>query len=273
MTKHSATKFWSNKCDEQFTLFRIATMFFTRIPVGKIKGYSDDKLSQSNRYFSTVGLLLAIILALFSTLLDGVFSNELTVALLIAFSLLLTGAFHEDGLADMADGIGGGYSVEKRLAIMKDSRIGTYGSVTLVTCLLIKFYALVQLIEAELLLASLLLGYSLSRGVAASLIYDTDYVSEESLSKSKPLATQQSTKDLLICLVVGSSPVMLFSTQDFFFSLAATLAFSLLLLRWFVRRWLISRIGGYTGDCLGAVQQITELVIYLSILAMLGQPS
>jgi len=273
MTKHSATKLWVKKCDEQLTLFRIATMFFTRIPVGIINGYSDDKLSQSNRYFSTVGLLLAIILAMFSTLLNGVFSNELTVALLIALSLLLTGAFHEDGLADMADGIGGGYTVEKRLAIMKDSRIGTYGTVTLVTCLLIKFHALVHLIEAELLFVSLLLGYSLSRGVAASLIYDTDYVSEESASKSKPLATKQSAKDLFICLAVGISPVFLLSSQGFFFSLVTTLVFSLVLFRWFARRWLNSRIGGYTGDCLGAVQQITELVIYLSILAWVGQPS
>jgi len=262
------SKSLTNKCKEQITLLRIATMFFTRIPVGAIQDYSDQKLSKSNRYFSSVGLLLALILAVFFYLFEGIFPSDLLAALLIAISLLLTGAFHEDGLADMADGIGGGYTKEKRLSIMKDSRIGTYGTVTLISCLLIKCYSLIFLIEANLLLPSLLLAYGLSRAVAASLIYDTPYVTEDSLSKSKPLATQQSTKDLLILLGIGCSPILLFKDSSFSFLL--TLGISLVVIRIVAKHWLIKRVGGYTGDCLGALQQIAELVIYLSIIAHLG---
>ena len=115
----------------------------------------------------------------------------------MAFSLLLTGAFHEDGLADTADGFGGAFLREKKISIMKDSRIGTYGATALVMALLGKY---VLLIENSQIALSIFIAYALSRAVAASLVFDMRYVAEDDGSKSKPLANNQSKTDLVILL-------------------------------------------------------------------------
>ncbi len=228
--------------------------------------YSAELLNKSGRYFSLVGLILAGLLCVFYATFSLVFSETISIILLIITSLLMTGAFHEDGLADMADGIGGGMTVEKRLSIMKDSRIGTYGSVTLLMALFLKGFALIEIAKFEslnLFIATLLLGYSLSRALAGSLIYDLPYVADIDTSKSKPLANKQSSFELTLLCAIGAAPLLYFS----FLNAVAIIAV-LLVFRAAFKRWLISRLGGYTGDCLGAGQQISELLIYLTILTL-----
>jgi len=251
---------------EQLNLFYLALSFFTRLPIPKNVRYSAELLNRANRYFSLVGLLLASILAICYWLSSQVLPIHVSVLITMALSLLLTGAFHEDGLADMADGIGGAFDREKRLAIMKDSRIGTYGSAALMLALALKFSLLFSLAEqgVYLLMSALFLGASLSRALAASLISCLPYVSEESSSKSKPLAQSQSTQELLIVLTVGALPL-------FFYSLPVILSctLSLLLFRQIFSRWLMTKIGGFTGDCLGAAQQLSELLIYLILVAFI----
>lgn len=253
---------------QQWQLFCLAVMFFTRFPVPKSTPYSADLMNKANRYFPLVGLLIAILLSGLYFGLRFIFPLDIAVLLIMIASLLFTGAFHEDGLADMADGMGGGFSVEKRLAIMKDSRIGTYGAVTLLVSLLLKFSLLVALAKQGLLISSLILAYVLSRAVAASLIFNTAYVSDEASSKSKPLANQQSLIELLMVLSCGFLALVVFIKQPWFITLVVSVVISLAVFRFIFRRWLIKRISGFTGDCLGAAQQISELVIYLCIVAV-----
>jgi adenosylcobinamide-GDP ribazoletransferase len=248
----------------QLNLFYLALSFFTRIPVPKSMIYSPELLNQANRYFSLIGLFLGVILASFFYLLAFFLPLSIVVLLTLIFSLLLTGAFHEDGLADMADGVGGAFEVNKRLAIMKDSRLGTYGSVTLLMALILKFQLLVVLAEQSigLLVGGVILAATLSRAVAGSFISAMPYVSEDDSSKSKPLAQAQSKQELYILLAIGLVPLIFYPLIFILIVLAVLLAF-----RWYFKVWLLKRLGGFTGDCLGAAQQVSELLIYLVLVA------
>jgi adenosylcobinamide-GDP ribazoletransferase len=251
----------------QWQLFCLALMFFTQLPVSKKLPYSEKRMNQANRYFSLVGLVIGLLVVFSNFVFKHLFSLEVAVVLTMIMSLFITGAFHEDGLADMADGMGGGYSKSKRLTIMKDSRIGTYGSVTLILSLLLKFQLLIQLGQHALLSISVIFAYTVSRAFAASLIFDTPYVADEELSKSKPIASQQSKRDLVVLMVLALIPAMALPWffEDYF-SFLILLFVTLLVIRFTFRYWLITKIEGFTGDCLGAAQQISELVIYLVII-------
>ncbi|KGJ99023.1 adenosylcobinamide-GDP ribazoletransferase [Thalassotalea sp. ND16A] len=246
----------------QLNLFYLALSFFSRIPVPATVQYSAPLLNKSARYFSLVGITLAVILALSYWLLSPFLPTTVVIVCLLSISLLLTGAFHEDGLADTVDGIGGGLTVEKRLEIMKDSRIGVYGAITIIIALLMKYSSLLVIADSSQLIASLLLGYALSRAIAASLMFDMAYVSASSGSKSKPLTEQQSGAELTLLLAVGALPLFLFPVTTI-----VSVLISMWLFRSAFKHWLTKRIGGYTGDCLGAAQQISELLIYLLIIA------
>lgn len=252
------------QCKVQLNLFYLAVSFFTRLPVPQSMEYSPELLNKANRYFSLVGIILGTILAIFAYLLVGIFPLTIVILLIFTVSLLLTGAFHEDGLADMADGIGGAFEVSKRLEIMKDSRLGTYGAVTLFVALLLKFYLLLELAQASvmLLIGALVLGASLSRALAGSLLSALPYVSEDAHSKSKPLAQSQTKQELFILLFIGMAPLLFYPPAVIFTILAVQFLF-----RYYFKYWLLKRLGGFTGDCLGAAQQISELLIYLVLLA------
>jgi adenosylcobinamide-GDP ribazoletransferase len=255
----------------QWQLFCLALMFFSQIPVPKNLPYSEKRMNSANRYFSLVGIVIGLLVALSFYLFDHFFSTDIAILLAMITSVFITGAFHEDGLADMADGMGGGYSPEKRLTIMKDSRIGTYGTVTLVLSLLLKFQLLVELEQFSLFMIAVVFAYAMSRAFAASLIFDTPYVVDDDSSKSKPIASQQSGHDLVILLAIAFLPSILFPWFfDDFWSLLVAIVVMLFLLRIAFRKWLISKIAGFTGDCLGAAQQVSELVIYLVMIAHLS---
>lgn len=256
-----------DKVAAQLNLFYLALSFFTRLPVPKKMHYSETLLNKANRYFSLVGLVTGLFLALSYVSFNAFLPTNISILLIMAVSLLLTGAFHEDGLADMADGIGGGFTIEKRLAIMKDSRIGTYGTVTLVVTLLLKFTLLLTLAKQDSnhLLLAIILAESLSRAVAGSLISSMPYVSDIDQSKSKPLAQAQSALELSLLLLIGAIPLVFYSSEVIF-----SLVMVLLIFRVLFKHWLMGKIGGFTGDCLGAGQQICELLIYLTLAAYIG---
>lgn len=249
----------------QINLFWLALSFFTRLPVPSSMTYSDSLLNQANRYFSLVGIVVGVILAILLLLFSYLFPIDIAITLMMCCSLLLTGAFHEDGLADMADGIGGAFQVDKRLAIMKDSRIGTYGAVTLLMTLLLKFMLLIELSSQGLwaLICVVIMAAALSRTVAGSLISAMPYVSDSGLSKSKPLAQDQTKKELSVLIFFGVSPLFFYDTY-----LIVALICALIIFRQLFKVWLLRRIGGFTGDCLGAAQQLSELLIYLVIVAV-----
>ena len=242
----------------QWELFSLAMGFFSRLPMPKNTPYSEERMNRSGRYFSTVGLLLGVLCGGVFLLLDAVLPSAIAILLMMSFSLMLTGAFHEDGLTDMADGIGGGMTVERRLTIMKDSRIGTYGASALIMALLGKWVLLNELVSMAGLFMIIVTGYTFSRAIAASLIYDMPYVSDLDTSKSKPLANKQTKGELVFLMLIGLLPSL-------WFGLAFTFVLALVayVFRIGFKKWLIARIGGFTGDCLGAAQQLMELLIYI----------
>jgi adenosylcobinamide-GDP ribazoletransferase len=243
---------------QQVNLFFLALGFFSRIPMPTWIDYSPENLNRASRYFTLVGWLLGGLVALFFIAADYLFSNSISLWLAMAFSLLLTGAFHEDGLADTADGFGGAFVREKKINIMKDSRIGTYGAAALVMALLGKY---LLLIENQQIALSIFIAYALSRAVAASLVFDMRYVADDDGSKSKPLANNQSKTDLIILLATSLPVFFLIPWQQ-----ALLIITALVLVRYAAKWYFQTQIGGYTGDCLGAAQQISELVIYAILL-------
>ncbi len=244
----------------QLNLFFLALGFFSRIPMPAWVDYSPEKLNQSSRYLTLVGWLLGALVAAAFFVAQQLFPETISLWLAMCFSLLLTGAFHEDGLADTADGFGGAFAREKKLAIMKDSRIGTYGASALVMALIGKY---LLLSENNDIIIALLIAYPLSRATAVSLIADMQYVTDNDTSKSKPLANRLSKFDLSI-LLLTALPALLFLSPTHACALLTALITVRLLAKWYLNQ----QIGGYTGDTLGAVQQVSELTIYGTLLAL-----
>lgn len=248
----------------QWQLFLLALSFFSRLPVGANLPYSSERMNQSGRYFPLVGGVIALLCYGCYMVANIYLPANIALFFMMLASVLITGAFHEDGLADMADGIGGGMTVEKRLAIMKDSRIGTYGSVSLILALLGKYLLLESVIEFSTISFAVVIccGYISSRAVAASMIFNTPYVTDLDQSKSKPLAQQQTIRELFTICITGLIPLLFLP-----FYTALWIIVLLLVCRVLFKSWLMKRLGGFTGDCLGALQQICELLIYTILVA------
>jgi adenosylcobinamide-GDP ribazoletransferase len=257
----------ASSLERQWQIFLVALAFFTRIPIPKSTPYSPERLNQANRYFGVVGIIIGLLTAIVYWVSVQIFPIELAVAAAIICGLLLTGAFHEDGLADVFDGFGGGWSVEQKLNIMKDSRLGTYGASALVMMLGCRWAVLIGLAKIDILLPAglLVVMHTLSRICAASLIFSYPYVRADQDSKVKPLANQQSQHDLWVLIATGLIILLLLPLE-----MAITLTLVLLAVRWLCGKWFQQQLGGYTGDCLGAAQQITELMGYLTLLALLS---
>lgn len=242
----------------QLEYFFAALRFFTRLPVPAWVGHSQDQLDHATRYFPLIGWIVGLIGALVTWAAVWVLPLSLAVLLGMAATLLATGAFHEDGFADSCDGFGGGWRKEDVLRIMKDSRIGSYGAIGMGLLLLTKWNALYEL--DALVIAALLCAHPLSRAAAVTLIYALDYVRDED-GKSKPLAVRLSTGELLLAALFGLLPLLLLPWQLALQGLAAAAVATALMARYTLRR-----IGGYTGDVLGATQQVAEVSFYLGLL-------
>ncbi len=269
ITQHTDTtnRLDATGCKRQWQIFLVALAFFTRIPIPENTPYSSERLNQANRYFGAVGIIIGLLTALIYWVFVQKFPIELAVAAAIICGLLLTGAFHEDGLADVFDGFGGGWSVEQKLNIMKDSRLGTYGASALVMMLGCKWAVLIALAKIDILLPAglLIVMHTLSRICAASLIFSYPYVRADQDSKVKPLANHQSQHDLWVLIATGLIILLLLPLE-----MAISLTLVLLIVRWLCGKWFQQQLGGYTGDCLGAAQQIAELTGYLALLAWLS---
>lgn len=246
----------------QLELFFTALGFFTRIPVPAWVPWSMERLNHSARFFPLVGWIVGSIGAASLLLFALVLPPAIAVLLSMAVTIRLTGAFHEDGWADTCDGFGGGWDKTQTLAIMKDSRNGTYGTVGLVLMLLAKAGALLTLAEQGVLVAAaaLLVAHPLSRLASTSLIHTMEYVREDELSKAKPLARKLAGHELALAALFGLLPLLLLPPQRALLACLLVALGTLLAARAFRRK-----LGGYTGDCLGAAQQVTELACYLAL--------
>lgn len=244
----------------ELATFFAALRFFTRLPVPAWVGHSDAQLNGAARYFPLVGILVGALGAGVTYAASLALPDSLAIVLGMAATLLATGAFHEDGFSDACDGFGGGWDKAQVLTIMKDSRIGSYGAVGIALLLLAKWNALMEL-TPEMLPFALVAGHAVSRLASTTLIYALDYVRDDDSSKSKPLATRMSSGALVVAALFGLAPCALLPLPEVAYALAAVALVTLLAARYFVRR-----IGGYTGDCLGATQQLGELAFYLGLL-------
>ena len=247
-------------------IFFAALRFFTRLPVPVWVGHSAEQLNHAARYFPLVGLIVGALGAGVTLAATLVWPTAIAVLLGMAATLLVTGAFHEDGLADSIDGFGGGWTRAQVLSIMKDSRIGSYGAIGISMALLLKFSALSALLAvlpASTFCVVLLAGHGVSRLASTTLIAALDYARDDDSSKSKPLATRLTTGELLAAALFGLLPCLWLPP------LQAAVALGLvgLVTLWFAR-YCVRRIGGYTGDALGATQQLTELAFYLGMLCI-----
>jgi adenosylcobinamide-GDP ribazoletransferase len=243
---------------QELNLFFLALGYFSRIPMPAWITYSTENLNQASRYFTLVGWLLGLCVGGIYYLSHQFFSVNISIWLCMLFSVLLTGAFHEDGLADTADGLGGGFTRERKLEIMKDSRIGTYGACALLMALVGKF---ILLQETHNIIVCLAIAYALSRTVASSLLFSMASASSPETEKVKPLAKTQSRVDMFVLIATGLPVVLLINLQTF-----GLLLVMLIALRYLYQAYFNHHLNGVTGDCLGASQQITELCIYLLLI-------
>jgi adenosylcobinamide-GDP ribazoletransferase len=253
----------------------LALQFFTRIPVtGRLAawvGYSPALLRAASAHFPGIGWVVGGVgaavwwAALWG--LRGGAAGALAAALLAtAATAWLTGAFHEDGLADTADGLGGSATRERALTIMKDSRIGSYGAVALVLALGLKVALLALLAGrgASLAAAALLAAHVLSRWAPLFVMRRLPYVSDPEGAKAKPLADAVPPGALLVGTLWALPAWGLLGAVFGTSALAAAAVAWLAALLWWLRL-LRRRLQGFTGDTLGAVQQVSELALYLGL--------
>ena len=252
---------------QEFDLFFTALTFLSRIPAPKCVTFKESYLNESARYFPLVGVIIGLIAALSYALLSPFLGTLLAIILSMALTIFTTGAFHEDGFADMCDGFGGGWKKDQILTIMKDSRLGTYGVTGLLLMLATKFLALFTLAQAESSLSvviALVVAHPLSRFFSAAYIYKLEYVQDSVNSKVKPLANQMTENAFIFSGLSIVGLLLLLGPITILVLMAA-----LLVVHFGFGRYLISRIGGYTGDCLGAAQQLSEVIIYLVLCAFI----
>ena len=256
---------------KQIELFFIALMFYTRLPIPYKVEHTNDKLNQATRYFPVVGWVVGALSFGMYFAAISVFPATLAVLLSLVVGILVTGAFHEDGLADFFDGFGGGWTKSKILEIMKDSRVGTYGMVASIMQLALKYGALLFIVENSMdkpwwfLLLIFISYHSLARWAAIQLCFLLDYVREDELSKAKPIAKKQTGIEKLGVYLLGLLPLVVLTIVNFKFSfLILPLIPALLYFKNYLKKWL----GGYTGDCLGAFEQIAEVLVLLTMVAL-----
>ena len=180
--------------------FICAYQFLTRIPPPRHFQYNENMMHEAARFYPLVGALIGAFAAGIFLLADQFLAVLPAVIISTAATLYLTGAFHEDGFADVCDGFGGGWTKPQILKIMKDSRVGTYALVGLILLFALKIAALISLLELNqwFALKSLVLAHVLSRWSSLTIIYTHSYSREDASSKIKPIAKELSFKNLLI---------------------------------------------------------------------------
>jgi adenosylcobinamide-GDP ribazoletransferase len=253
----------------QLRLFFTALQFFTRLPIPGWVGFDQAWLNQASRYFPVVGVVVAAITAGVYVLAALIFPSPVAVLLSTAAGIYATGAFHEDGFADMCDGFGGGMTSERVLEIMRDSRIGAYGAIGAICLLGLKCVTLARLPPLAAI-AALFVAHPLSRLMATSLIWRLDYARAE--GKAKPLAQKMNNGEFAIAAITAVIPALAMTALGWltWHALAIGIIAAAIATIWLARKF-VRRIAGYTGDCLGAVQQVTEVTFYLCALASMHQ--
>lgn len=251
----------------EFRLLLVALQFLTRIPVPSFDGFEPEWLDRSAKYFPLIGALVGVICALVMIAAAIILPEPLPMLLALTAGLAATGCFHEDGLADTADGLGGGTTRERRLEIMKDSRIGTYGTMALLIAFGLKFTSL-SIVDPLTAAPILIAAHAGGRLATVLAIFTMTYAGDADAAKVKPLATGLSHSELSVAGIIGLL-VLLFCLNPMMaaisaaFGLCAAGAVALLSKR---------LIGGYTGDILGAMEQCFETAFIVGAVGVYAGP-
>ena len=237
-----------------------ALMLLTRLPVPWADG---DRAAGSAWAWPLVGLIVGGLSGVVAwiALLAGL-PPAIAAGLALGAGIVMTGALHEDGLADCADGFWGGHDAARRLEIMKDSRIGAYGVIALIIVIGLKWLALTALLDAGVIWSAVLLPAALSRGAMASMMAALPFAREDGFARhvGRPSNTAAGaaivTSALLSVAMAGNAGA------------TAVIAVAVVsgVLAWLAR----AQIGGQTGDVLGATQQLGELTSLLVLTALLA---
>ncbi len=231
-----------------------AFQFLTRIPMLWVT-FEDDSLSRAVKFFPLVGVAVGGGAVLLEKMLISHLSRPLVAVCVLVYLVLITGCFHEDGLADTADGLGGGWNKDQILLIMKDSRIGSFGATALSLSLLARFLLLGSL-PANSFAAYVISAHVLCRWSSLPLSYFLAPAREQD-GQGARIARLTSLSSLIFGSVF-SVAVVVFALRK-----VAVAPLVVALLAVGLSGWLYSRkIGGVTGDCFGATNQLTEIAVY-----------
>jgi adenosylcobinamide-GDP ribazoletransferase len=232
----------------------VAFQFLTRLPIPRLS-YQAHSLSQSAKFFPVVGLVIGFGASLLHRILTPHLDPSLVALLLLTFLVLITGGLHEDGLADTADAFGGGWNREQVLTILRDSRIGSFGALALVLSVLARFL-LLSILPLNRFTALVVSAHVLCRWTTLPLGYFLR-TAREGEGQGARIAQKISPTSLLVGTLLTFAIVFYLLRREFWIPIVATLLITGLSGLYYYRR-----IGGTTGDCFGATNQLTEIAVY-----------
>ena len=250
----------------QWRLLVGAAQFLTRLPTPASDAFAPDSVDRSARYFPVIGQLVGVLCAAVWLAAGRLWPGVPAAVLAVGAGVLATGALHEDGLADTADGLGGGRDREHRLAIMKDSRIGSFGALALVLAVILRIGLLAGMKPWSGALA-LVVAHGGARAAAVIVMTALPYAGDPRAAKIKPAPGDVTWPEAGIALALGGWPLIALgpTRAALAVGLAAAAATGMALM---ARRL----IGGVTGDVLGAVEQLAEVALLMGASAAIGVP-
>ena len=228
--------------------------------------WTDTRAGRSPRWYPLVGALIGTAAALVYAALTWMFPPALAALGAVGFGMLLTGCLHEDGLADVCDGLGGGATRERALEIMRDSRIGAFGALGLGLVVAATVMALADL-PPVVAAMGLIAGHAASRAAIVFVVLTCDYARADGAARhvAQDASDRGVAQVVLISMVVALAPLAFVAGLPAVFCGLVGLVLGVVVIRCAFMR----RLGGYTGDCLGGTQQLAEIGFYLGVLAWL----
>ncbi len=248
----------------QADLLICAVQFLTRLPTPRLARFQADWITRSARYFPLAGQLVGVIAAAVWLVAGALWPGWPAAVLALIAGMLVTGGFHEDGLADAADGLGGGQTREQRLTIMKDSRIGSYGALALIAVTMLKAALLARLAPSVGALA-LILTHGGGRAAAVVVMAALPYAGDPDAAKVKPVPQGVRWPEAALAVALGFWPLVFLPGRQILLAIALTVGAATGMA--FLARRLI---GGVTGDVLGAVEQLSETALLMASAAWIA---
>lgn len=240
-----------------------ALSFFTRLPFWRLRQIPADAYKRVVDVWPVAGWVTGGVMASAYLLASLCFAPPIAALVAVAARLLLTGALHEDGLADFFDGMGGGGSDRSRiLAIMKDSHIGSYGVIALIVYFAL-LVASIATLPPLLGAAAIFAADTWSKACAAFIINLLPYARTAETAKNRLVYSRMTPPAAVVCVIAGAAPLLLLPAAAWPASIAPVAVSGAMI------AYLRHRLGGYTGDCCGATFLLSELAMLLTLSALL----